>query len=166
MRSLGQQQRKAVFHLTDLFFQVDNGILHFVISSFHLRDCRFISQTGIHQSLRRCHCLFPAGSGLPRNGQLFIQHQQGIIVIGDVGYQTGVDRLLIVLALGISGFRLPFGIAEFTEDVQLPTGRNRQSIGTGHLTLHCSQASLRSQCERREESQFGRKQSSLCLFDA
>ena len=96
---------------------------------------------------------------------MFVQHQQGVIGIGDTCYQLRTDCLTVILALSIKRFRLFLGVAHTPENVQLPTGSNGQRISLRSLlrieTAHCS---LRSKRKSGQKSKFGGHQYGLCFF--
>ena len=163
----GQQQGQAVFHLVDLFLQVEYRGLYLIPGGFHLRHGGLIGQARIHQRPGRRHGFPPRLFGLDGELQLLVEHQQRIIRIGNAGNELGAHGLTIVIALCIKRLGLLLGIAHAAKDVQFPTGRNRQRVGLrGFHAVEAAHRALGCQGKRGQKSQLGREQGGLGFFYA
>ena len=164
---LCQQQRKAVLHLVYLFFQIEHGSLHLIVRGLHLRHGGFVRHARIHQGTGGSNGFPPRLFGLPGDGKLLVQHQQGIVSIGYPGNELGTHGLEIVLTLRIERLRLFLGIAHAAENIQLPTGSNGQRIGLcGLAAVKAAHRALRRKGKGGQEGKLCGQQGGFSLFHA
>ena len=162
-----QQKRQAVFRLVDLFFQVEYRGGDAIIGSLHLRHGGFVCQTRIHQGARGVDGFLPRLLRTLRDRKLLVQHQQGVVDIGDTGNKLRPDRLPVVMALFEQRLRLLLGVAHAAENIQFPACRDGHGIGLRRLApVEAAHRPLRGEGERRQERQAGGHQRGFGFLDA
>ena len=120
-RHFSEKNGKTVLHFLNLLLQVQQGSLNLTAVGFGLGNGRFIRHTGSHHGTHGTYAFAPVDGGFLGNTVLLVEHQQGIIKIGDIGYQGSTDSLFVLQALKIESFGTAFGIRQLTENVDFPT---------------------------------------------
>ena len=88
----------------------------------HLYDSRLGGHACLFHRLHHTDILLIDTYGLCRDSYLTIQHQQGVVGVGNAADQLRTNRLAAILTLEV-GRPLPTrGVQQLTEQVDLPAG--------------------------------------------
>ena len=151
LRNIKQQQGKGILHLIDLFFQIEQRCTDIIIGSFGLRQPCFGHHTGCFHSTGGSHTLRPGSLGGCRYFKLGIEHQQGIIIVGNGRHQLGLHRLFILPTLRKNRLCTALGVGDTSEEINLPACRNGQCVRLRSFrTIKTTHRALWRKRERRQ----------------
>ena len=156
LRSPEKQGTQRVFCFRHLLLQIQQRSFGIQSGSFCLVHGRTVSLSGPHQGFQTTYILFPAFYRLHSYGYLLIEHQQRVITLGHRGNKLCLHHLTLRLTLLQCRTFSPFGIGQFSKEIQFPAGRRSQRIGLGGFAaVKTAQSSFRVQLGRRQVSQLG-----------
>ena len=119
---LSEQQAERVFHLTYLTFHFGCLSHHLVVTSLSTLYADGAGTTEFHLQFHHVPGLLGESRHLIHNLLLTVEHQQGIVEVGDIGDDIGLHHHLVVL----HGQQLLLGTTldgkKVAEEVDAPTG--------------------------------------------
>ena len=160
MSLVADEKTQGVLCLTNLTQQVGLLSQHSIVVALgSLNRSSAITQLGILQHLHHLPSILGQAFHIVNQLHLLVEHQQGIIHVGDVGDEIGLYRHLIVLQLEQRHLGTTLLREQVAEEVNHPTGCNRQAVSLGSsVTIPGSDSSLRSERQGRHECQLGTHQ--------
>ena len=130
---LVEHEAEGVLCLADALAQVGKRSHGLSVGGTALLDCGTVDGTELVHGLHRLKVALEHVGGLFRNLQLAVEHQQGIVCIGHVGYELRLHGLLLVLRLPQCDLGVALGVEQLAEEVYLPAGINRKRVSLACL---------------------------------
>ena len=164
MSLVTDEKTQGVLCLTNLTHQVSLLSQHCIVVALgSLNRSSAITNLGILQHLHGLPGILGQTFHIVNQLHLLIEHQQGIIHVGDVGDEVGLYRYLIVLQLEQSHLGTALLREQIAEEVYHPAGSNRHRVSLGgSLTIPGSDGSLRSERQGWHECQLSTLQLLFC----
>ena len=161
---VADEKTQGVLCLANLTHQVGLLSQHSIVVALgSLHGSSSITNLGILQHLHGLPGILGQSCHIVNQLHLLVEHQQGIIHVGDVGDEVGLYRHLIVLQLEQSHLGTALLREQVAEEVNHPAGSYRHAVSlVGSLTIPGRDSSLRREGQRRHECQLGTLQLLLC----
>ena len=164
MSLVADKKAQGILSFTNLTHQVGLLSQHSIVVALgSLNGSSAITKLGILQHLHGLPGILGQSFHIVNQFHLLIEHQQGIIHVGDVGDKVGLYRYLIILQLKKSHLSTALLREQISEEVNRPAGSNRQAVSLGSsVTIPGSDGSLRSERQGRHECQLSAFQLLFC----
>ena len=157
MSLVADEKTQGVLCLANLTQQVGLLSQHCIVVALgSLNRGSAITKLGILQYLHHLPGILGQAFHIVNQLHLLVEHQQGIIHVGNIGDEVGLDRHLIVLQLEQRHLGTALLREQVAEEVNHPTGSDRHAVSlVGSLTIPGRDSSLRRERQGRHECQLG-----------
>ena len=156
-----EQQRERIFDFAHLPQHIDALRLHAVVGGFGtLHGGRAIADARVFHHLHLLPRFFRQRLHLAHDFDLFVEHQQGVIEVGDARNQVGLDDGLIVFRGEQLHLCRAFRVEQIAEQIDVPRGCQRHLIDFRRDSGVGLQSGNRALCRERQRRQEGQS----CTF--